>query len=44
MGVGGVFRKTIEIPKAGWNDILVVATDPSGNRVERRQRVFVEVY
>jgi hypothetical protein len=44
MGVGGVFRKTVEIPKAGWNDILVVATDPSGNRVERRQRVFVEVY
>lgn len=44
MGVGGVFRKTVEIPKAGWNDILVVATDPSGNRVERRERVFVEVY
>ncbi len=44
LGVGGRFRKTVEIVRDGWNDIVVVATDPSGNRSERRERVFVEVY
>jgi hypothetical protein len=44
MGVGGRFRKTVEMKDAGWNDIVIVATDPSGNRVERREPVFVEVY
>ncbi len=40
----GHFRKTIEIPREGWNDIEVVATDPAGNITKRAERVFVEVY
>lgn len=40
----GRFRKTIEIPREGWNNIEVVATDPSGNETRRQERVFVEVY
>lgn len=44
LGAGGRFRKTVEIRNSGWNDILIVATDPVGNRMERRERVFVEVY
>lgn len=40
----GHFRKTIEIPREGWNNIEVVATDPAGNETKRRERVFVEVY
>ncbi|MFV2071059.1 MAG: FecR domain-containing protein [Thermoanaerobaculales bacterium] len=40
----GLFRKAVEITKEGWNDLVVVAVDPSGNRAERRERVFVEVY
>ncbi len=40
----GGFRKTVEIFNDGWNDIVVVAVDPSGNRTEHRRRVFVEVY
>jgi len=40
----GGFRKTVEIFNEGWNDIVVVAVDPSGNPVEHRERVFVEVY
>jgi hypothetical protein len=40
----GHFRKTIEIPREGWNNIEVVARDPSGNETKRRERVFVEVY
>ncbi len=40
----GHFRKTVEIFDEGWNDIVIVATDPSGNRTERTERVFVEVY
>jgi len=40
----GHFRKTIEIPNEGWNNIEVVATDPAGNETARRERVFVEVY
>jgi len=40
----GRFRKTIEIPREGWNNIEVVATDPAGNKTSRRERVFVEVY
>jgi hypothetical protein len=44
LGVAGTFRKTVEMFKEGWNDIVIVATDPSGNRSEHRERVFVEVY
>jgi len=40
----GHFRKTIEIPREGWNNIEVVATDPAGNETRRSERVFVEVY
>lgn len=40
----GRFRKTVEIPNEGWNNIEVVATDPAGNKTSRRERVFVEVY
>ena len=40
----GRFRKTVEVVKNGWNDLVIRAEDPSGNRVERRERVFVEVY
>ena len=40
----GHFRKTIEIPREGWNNIEVVAIDPAGNKTNRRERVFVEVY
>lgn len=40
----GRFRKTIEATHEGWNELLVVAVDPSGNRSERRERAFVEVY
>ena len=38
----GHFRKTVEIFTVGRNDIIIVAVDPSGNRTERRERVFVE--
>ena len=44
LGVGGRFRKTVEMFKEGWNDIVIVATDPSGNHSEHRVRVFVEVF
>ena len=38
----GRFRKTVEIYKEGWNDIFIVAVDPSGNTTEHREPVFVE--
>jgi len=41
---GGRFRKMIEVDKPGETDLVVAAVDPSGNRTERRQRVYVEVY
>lgn len=40
----GRFRKTVEATHEGWNELLVVAVDPSGNRSERRERAYVEVY
>lgn len=40
----GHFRKAVEATSDGWNDLVVAAVDPAGNRTERRQRVFVEVY
>jgi len=40
----GHFRKMIEIPREGWNNIEVLATDPAGNETSRKERVFVEVY
>ena len=44
LSADGRFRKTAEIYKEGWNEIVVVATDPSGNQREKRERVFVEVF
>lgn len=41
---GGHFRKAIEFRQDGWNDLVVIAVDPSGNPAERRERVFVEVF
>ena len=38
----GGFRKTVEIYKEGWNDIVIIAVDPSGNPTEHSERVFVE--
>ncbi len=40
----GHFRKAVEVTDEGWNDLVVEAVDPAGNRTERRQRVFVEVF
>jgi len=40
----GGFRKTVEVMGEGWNDLIIQAEDPSGNRTERRERVYVEVY
>jgi len=40
----GHFRKAIEVLDDGWNELVVAAVDPAGNRTERRQRVFVEVF
>jgi hypothetical protein len=38
----GNFSKTVELARDGWNDLIIAAVDPSGNRTERRERVFVE--
>lgn len=38
----GRFDKTVELTEDGWNDLVFAAVDPSGNRTERRERVFVE--
>jgi redox-sensitive bicupin YhaK (pirin superfamily) len=38
----GKFSKTVELAKDGWNDLVIASVDPSGNRTERRERVFVE--
>jgi hypothetical protein len=40
----GRFRKTVEVINNGWNDLVIAAVDPSGNRTERRERVHVEVF
>ncbi len=44
LDASGHFRKMVDVGRAGWNELAVVAVDPSGNRTELRQRVFVEVY
>jgi hypothetical protein len=38
----GRFRTTVEANRVGWNELVVVASDPSGNRSEQRRRVYVE--
>ncbi len=40
----GRFRKALELRSEGWNDLVISAVDPAGNRTEHRERVFVEVY
>lgn len=40
----GRFRKALELRAEGWNDLVITAVDPAGNRTERRERVYVEVY
>lgn len=40
----GRFRKMVELHEQGWNHLVVVAVDPSGNRAEHRERVYVEVF
>jgi len=40
----GRFRKTVELRKAGWTDILILATDPSGNTTEKHQKVYLEEF
>jgi hypothetical protein len=40
----GRFRKTVEANRVGWNELVIVASDPSGNRTEQRRRVYVEGY
>ncbi|MCP4899232.1 MAG: hypothetical protein GY906_19890 [bacterium] len=40
----GRFRKTVEVTKEGWNELVIAAVDPSGNRTEYIERVYVEVY
>jgi hypothetical protein len=40
----GGFRTTVEVMRDGWNDLIIQAEDPSGNRTERRERVYVEVF
>ncbi len=44
VGTDGHFRKAVEVMQEGWNELVVAAVDPAGNRAERRQRVYVEVY
>ncbi len=38
----GRFSKTVELGTLGWNRLVVAAVDPSGNRTERTERVYVE--
>jgi hypothetical protein len=38
----GQFKKTVVLTREGMNTVVVVATDPAGNRTEKRETVFVE--
>lgn len=40
----GRFRRTVEVHRIGWNDIVIRSTDPAGNQISRRERVFLEEY
>lgn len=40
----GRFRRAIEVHRIGWNDIVIRSTDPAGNQVSRRERVFLEEF
>lgn len=38
----GRFRKAIEVHRTGWNEIVIQSTDPAGNRITKKERVFLE--
>lgn len=40
----GRFRRTVELRRLGWNQIVVKAVDPAGNQTERRHRVYLEEF
>ena len=40
----GNFRRSVEVHRIGWNDIVIRSTDPAGNQISRRERVFLEEY
>jgi len=40
----GRFRRSVEVHRIGWNDIIIRSTDPAGNQISRRERVFLEDY
>jgi hypothetical protein len=44
LAADGTFRKTVEAIRSGHSELVIVATDPSGNRTEKREPVYVEVY
>lgn len=40
----GRFRRAVEVHRIGWNDIVISSTDPAGNEISRRERVFLEEF
>ncbi len=40
----GRFRRAVEVHRIGWNDIVIQSTDPAGNQISRRERVFLEEF
>jgi len=38
----GRFRRAVEVHSFGWNEIVIRSTDPAGNQIDRRERVFLE--
>ncbi len=38
----GLFRRAVEVHRIGWNEIVIRSTDPAGNQIDRRERVFLE--
>ncbi len=38
----GRFRRAVEVHNMGWNEIIIRSTDPAGNQIDRRERVFLE--
>jgi len=40
----GYFRRAVEVHRIGWNDIVICSNDPAGNKISRRERVFLEEF
>lgn len=40
----GRFRKTLELHQIGWTDIVIKATDPSGNTTQKHQKAYLEEF